>query len=122
MELQDKKIFVTGGHGFLGGHIIQKLISRGITEKIIFAPRSAEIDLRKREDCERAVAQCDIVVHAAAITGNVELHRAHPGKIFYENLMMGVQLMEAARNAGIHGELFPGGNLAAFLRPLLVAR
>jgi len=52
------------------------------------------------DDCERAVAGRHLIIHTAGITGNAEFHKAHPGTIFYDNLVMGVQLMEAARNAG----------------------
>src|SRR3989344_8682498 len=100
MDLKDKKILVTGGSGFLGQHLIRKLRERGVPEKNIFAPRSAELDLRLRENCEKAVRGTNLVIHTAAITGNVELHKSKPADIFYDNLIMGVELMEAARKAG----------------------
>src|SRR5580700_2843614 len=101
MELKDKKILVTGGGGFLGRVVIKKLIERGVPEENIFAPRSAELDLVKWEDCVRAVAGRDLVIHLAAVVGGIGANREHPGKFFYENLMMGVQLMEAARQADV---------------------
>jgi len=97
IDLKNKKILVTGAGGFLGQHIVEKLKSRGVSGKNIRAPRSKEIDLRKKENCEKAVEGVDLVVHAAGVTGGVQFHKEHPAEIFYDNLMMGVELMEAAR-------------------------
>lgn len=101
MDIRNKKILISGGSGFLGTNLIGKFLRSGIDRKNIYAPGSQELDLRLRENCEKAVRGMDIVIHAAGITGNVELHRAHPGQIFYDNLIMGVELMEAARKAGV---------------------
>jgi GDP-L-fucose synthase len=101
MILKDKKILVTGGNGFLGRVVVRKLIERDVPEANIFAPRAEELDLLKWENCVRAVANQDVVIHLAAVVGGIGANREHPGKFFYENLMMGVQLMEAARQAGV---------------------
>jgi GDP-L-fucose synthase len=101
MDLHDKKLLVTGGSGFLGKVVIKKLIERGVPEANIFAPRAAELDLVKWEHCVKAVAGRDVVIHLAAVVGGIGANREHPGKFFYKNLMMGVQLMEAARLAGV---------------------
>ena len=101
MDLKDKKILVTGGHGFLGGVVVRKLKERGVPEANIFAPSSKELDLVRWEDCVKAVAGQDIVIHVAAVVGGIGANREHPGRFFYDNLMMGVQLMEAARQAGV---------------------
>lgn len=101
MDLRDKKILLTGGNGFLGTHVLEALIARGVSQENVFMPRSAELDLRILTNCARAVKGRQIVIHTAGITGNAEFHKAHPGSIFYDNLVMGVQLMEAARNAGV---------------------
>jgi GDP-L-fucose synthase len=100
MELASQKILVTGGHGFLGSHVVDALKKRGVPEANISAPRSAELDLRRWESCERAVAGVDLVVHLAAKVGGIGFNREKPGELFYDNLMMGSQLMEAARRAG----------------------
>lgn len=101
MDLSNKKILVTGGNGFLGKVIVQKLIERGVPRENIFTPHSSELDLTKWEDCVKAVSGQQIVIHLAAVVGGIGANREHPGKFFYENLMMGVQLMEAARQAGV---------------------
>lgn len=101
MVLKDKKILVTGGSGFFGKNIIEALAKRGVSKENIFAPRMAELDLRKKEDCELAVKSKDVVIHLAGITGNAEFHRSHPAEVFYDNLMMGVELMDTARRAGV---------------------
>src|SRR5580693_6669759 len=101
MNLKDKKILVTGGNGFLGRVAVRKLIGRGVPEANIFAPHAAELDLLKWENCVRAVEGRDVIIHLAAVVGGIGANREHPGKFFYENLMMGVQLMEAARLAAV---------------------
>jgi len=101
MELAGKKILVSGGNGFLGTKVVESLLVHGAKKEDLFIPRSAELDLRKWEDCVKAVAGQDMVIHLAAVVGGIGANREHPGKFFYENLMMGVQLMEAARLAGV---------------------
>lgn len=101
IDLKTKKILVTGGAGFLGQHLLRKLKERGVPEKNIFAPRSAELDLRLRENCEKAVRGQNIVVHLAGSTGGITFHKERPAQTFYDNLVMGVELMESARKAGV---------------------
>lgn len=95
---QGKKVVLTGGSGFLGSVLTAKLKSQGI-EPII--PRSSSEDLRKREVCEKVVKGADIVIHAAGNVGGIGYNREHPGVLFYDNLMMGVQLMHEAMLAGV---------------------
>lgn len=100
IDLSKKKILVTGSYGFLGNYLIRNLTEkRGIPLKSISRPRSKECDLRIWENCVEAVRGNEIVIHLAASVGGIGANREHPGKFFYDNLMMGVQLMEAARLA-----------------------
>ena len=102
LNLTTKKILVTGAHGFLGTHLIDNLLDKKITSKEnLFLPRSRELDLRNWEDCKKAVKGQNIIIHLAAKVGGIGLNREKPGELFYDNLMMGVQLMEAARKAGV---------------------
>lgn len=100
MDLSTKKILVTGGAGFLGKIVTQKLLDRGVIKKNIFIPRSKDLDLRKWENCLKAVKGQDIVIHLAAKVGGIGFNKEKPGEMFYDNIIMGVQLMEAARQAG----------------------
>lgn len=94
-----KKVVVTGGAGFLGSHVIEKLKSRGVTDIVV--PRSSEYDLRLQADCSRLVQNADIVIHLAANVGGIGYNRDYPGTLFYDNLLMGVHMMEESRKAGV---------------------
>jgi GDP-L-fucose synthase len=101
MELKNKQIVVTGGSGFLGSCVIGKLLEKGVDKKNILVPRSKDYDLTKWEDCKKVVKGKDLVIHLAAKVGGIGLNREKPGELFYDNAIMGIQLMEAARQAGI---------------------
>lgn len=95
---KNKRVVVTGGAGFLGLYLVKKLSELGVEPLI---PRSKDYDLRKREDCEKVVKRADIIIHGAAEVGGIGYNRDNPATLFYNNLMMGVQLMEEARMAGV---------------------
>lgn len=99
IDLTKKRILLTGGAGFLGRAIHAKLLKRGVPEKNIIVPRSATHDLTRREAIERLFDEhaIDIVIHAAARVGGIGANREHPGLFFYQNLIMGIELMEVAR-------------------------
>ena len=101
LNLRNKKILVTGGAGFLGSFVVQKLLDRGVPNKNIYIPRSRDIDLRKWDNCVKAVKGQDVVIHLAAKVGGIGYNRKKPGEMFYDNIMMGVQLIEAARQAKV---------------------
>jgi len=100
VSLAGKRIAVTGGAGFLGTHVVEALRRRGAD---VFVPRSRDYDLVTREGVQGMYrdARPEIVVHLAAKVGGIGANRANPGFFFYANLMMGVQLMEEGRLAGL---------------------
>jgi len=97
----NRRVTVTGGNGFLGSYVVEKLKERGC--KDIFVPRSKDYDLVQMEAVKRLYqdARPDIVIHLAARVGGIGANRQNPGKFFYENLMMGVQMMEQGRIFGV---------------------
>jgi len=101
LNLDNKRVVVTGGAGFLGSFVVEKLGQKGCAG--IFVPRSSEYDLVEREACRALFrdASPDVVIHLAASVGGIGANRENPGRFFYENLMMGVQLMEEARLCGV---------------------
>ena len=98
---ESKKILLTGGKGFLGSHIVENLIQkRQVLTTQIIIPRSRSSDLRIWTNCEKAVEDVDVIIHLAARVGGIGFNQTHPGSLFYDNIMMGVQLMEAAKRKG----------------------
>ena len=97
-----RTVMVTGGSGFLGSHLVEDLRSRAPGVEV-FVPRSDEYDLRERADIERAFedSEADVVIHLAATVGGIGANRENPGTYFYENAVMGIELIEAARRVGV---------------------
>jgi GDP-L-fucose synthase len=106
-------VLVTGGNGFLGRFVVENLRRRGYDN--VPAPRASEYDLRVESDARTMLERYkpDIVVHLAAVVGGIGANRAHPGKFFYENLAMGVHLMEHSRQVGV-GKFVAIGTVCAY--------
>ena len=114
MQLKNKKILVTGANGFLGKHLVENLINkRGVSRENLFTPSFQELDLTKRENCEKAVAGQDIVIHLAGKVGGIGFNKSNMGGVFYDNAAMALNLIEASRVEGI--EKFVGiGSVCAY--------
>ena len=97
----NKRVTVTGGGGFLGSFVVEKLREQGCRE--IFIPRSCDYNLVEMEPVKRLYreARPDVVIHLAAQVGGIGANRANPGKFFYDNAMMGLQVIEEGRRCGI---------------------
>jgi GDP-L-fucose synthase len=94
-------VMVTGGAGFLGRAVVARLNAFGAHN--VFVPRSAHYDLRTREGVVKALeaARPDLIIHLAAVVGGIGANRENPGRFFYENAAMGIEMMEQARLAGV---------------------
>ena len=102
LNLSKKKILITGAQGFVGKHLVKNLLEkRKVAKENLFLPTFEELDLRKWEDCQKAVKRQEIIIHLAAKVGGIGLNREIPGEMFYDNAIMGIQLMEAARQARV---------------------
>lgn len=108
---QNKTVVITGGAGFLGSHLVELIKSLGPKEIII--PRSKDYDLREKSDCAQVVKDADIVIHLAANVGGIGYNLEFPGTLFYDNLLMGVHLMEEARKAKV-GKFVAIGTICAY--------
>lgn len=101
LNLSEQRIVVTGGAGFLGRQVVNQLITAGANPEKITIPRSKDCDLRVWENCQRLADQEDLIIHLAAHVGGIGLNREKPAELFYDNLMMGTQLIHAAYLAGV---------------------
>jgi GDP-L-fucose synthase len=108
-----RRVCVTGGAGFLGSHLLEELARRDAAD--VFVPTYPEYDLTRRDDIVRMLedARPEIVVHLAAVVGGIGANMANPGSYFYENAMMGIQLIEEARLAGV-SKLVALGTICAY--------
>jgi GDP-L-fucose synthase len=118
---QNKKVIVTGGAGFLGSFVIEKLKHRGVTAERIFIPRIEEYNLVDPADIKRMYSDSlqgidpknAVIIHLAANVGGIGANMAHPADFFYDNLMMGVELMHQAYKNGV-GKFVAIGTVCAY--------
>ncbi|MBI5231276.1 MAG: GDP-L-fucose synthase [Coriobacteriales bacterium] len=101
IDLSQKRVMVTGGGGFLGSFVLERLAAAGCAD--VFAPRKADFDLTREADIVAALeaGRPDVIIHLAAVVGGIGANQDEPGRFFYENAMMGIQLIEQARLAGV---------------------
>ncbi len=108
-----KKILITGGAGFFGSRVTAELLQSGVKKEDITIPRSRKIDLRKWENCANVVRDVDIVIHLAAKVGGIGYNQTYPARLFYDNAIMGIQLIEAARQENVE-KCIVAGTICAY--------
>jgi GDP-L-fucose synthase len=113
MKWPETRVVVTGGAGFLGAAVVRRLIDRGCRDVVV--PRSRDYDLRDRDAIVRLFkeARPQVVVHLAAVVGGIGANRANPGRFFYDNAIMGIELMEYARQFGVD-KLVVAGTICSY--------
>ena len=106
LDWSGKKVLVTGGNGFLGSHVVNEL--KNLNVKDIFTPASKDYDLRNRTDCKKVLKDIDVVFHLASTSGGIMFLKERPAEAFYDNIMMGVNLIHEAKEAGIEKLIITG--------------
>ena len=106
MDWSGKKVLVTGGNGFLGSHVVNEL--KNLNAKDVFTPASKDYDLRNRTDCKKVLKDIDVVFHLASTSGGIMFFKERPAEAFYDNIMMGVNLIHEAKEAGIEKLIITG--------------
>lgn len=112
-SLAGKRLVVTGGAGFLGRHVCDSL--KPFEPADVFVPRSRQYDLRRRDAIDDLLrdARPDVIIHLAAVVGGIGANRKQPGRYFYDNAIMGIELIEAARLAGVE-KFVTAGTICAY--------
>src|SRR5712671_5116038 len=106
LDLAAQRIIVTGGAGFLGRNVVAALVRRGVAPEEIMVPRRQQFDLTTAEGCARLLSDArgaaspTLIIHCAGFVGGLGANRKHPGRFFYDNLAMAMNLIEAARQTG----------------------
>lgn len=115
MDWTGSRVIVTGGAGFLGGVVCEKLKGRGVAADRLFVPRRADYDLTEESDVVRMYDdfEADVVIHLAAEVGGIGANREHPGRFFYANAAMGMHLIEHGRRRGL-GRFVQTGTVCAY--------
>lgn len=111
MTLNGKRVVVTGGSGFLGRYVVSELEKNGASN--VFVPRSKDYDLREMSACLAVCERADVLIHLAAHVGGIGLNQQKPGELFYDNAIMGIQLIEAARRKGVE-KIVVAGTICAY--------
>ena len=106
MDWSGKKVLVTGGNGFLGSHVVNEL--KNLNVKDVFTPASKDYDLRNRTDCKKVLKDIDVVFHLASTSGGIMFLKERPAEAFYDNIMMGVNLIHEAKEADIEKLIITG--------------
>jgi GDP-L-fucose synthase len=108
LDLKGKRVVVTGGGGFLGSFVVDRLRKRGCEQ--VFVPRKRDFDLTSRDGIEKMFAayRPEVIFHLAAVVGGIGANKENPGSFFYQNAIMGIQLIEAARIHGVEKTIVAG--------------